>query len=73
MDDAARDELLVRLDERTDAIMKRLEKGDACMDNHEKRISKLESFQAQLLALAAGISFAVTLVWDKLGKFWSGS
>jgi hypothetical protein len=43
MDDAARDELLIRLDERTLTIQTRLEKGDACMENLSSRVKTLES------------------------------
>lgn len=72
MDDSERDALLARLDERTKTILERLEKGDACMDDHEKRLGKLESFQAQLVAIAAAISFVATLTWEKIGTIIGG-
>jgi len=59
--EASDHDLLIRLDEKMDAILKRLEKGDACMEEHEKRISKLESFQNTLLAFAGAISLAVSV------------
>lgn len=66
-------DLLIRLDEKMDAILKRLEKGDACMDEHEKRISKLESFQATLIGIAGFVSLAVSLVWNKIGALFGGN
>jgi hypothetical protein len=59
MDDSERDQLLIRLDERVDTILKRLEKGDKCMEDHDKRIGALERFQQSLLGIAATISFAI--------------
>ena len=66
-------DILLRLDERVDAILKRLEKGDQCIDDLKTRVSRLESFQATLVGIAATVSFVLTLVWDKFGKlFGSG-
>lgn len=65
-------DLLIRLDEKMDAILKRLGKGDDCMGDHEKRISKLESFQATLIGIAAFVSFAVSLAQSKIGAFFGG-
>ena len=42
MDESERDELLIRVDERTKTIFDRLGRGDDCMKNHESRISSLE-------------------------------
>jgi hypothetical protein len=61
MNDAQRDLLLGRLDGRTEAILKRLENGDQCIKDHEKRIGNLESFQNILLAFAGAISLAVSV------------
>lgn len=72
MNDSERDQLLGRLDERTDAILKRLESGDNSLKDHEKRIGKLESFQATLIGIAGAVSFIVSLVWTKIGAFFSG-
>jgi len=73
MDESDHD-ILLRLDERVDTILKRLEKGDDCMEDLKTRVGHLESFQATLVGIAAAISFALTLVWDKIGKlFGSGS
>lgn len=66
-------DLLIRLDEKMDSMLKRLEKGDDCMDNHEKRISKLESFQATLIGIAGVVSFTVSLVWTKIGAFFGSN
>jgi len=61
MNDSERDQLLGRLDERTDAILKRLESGDRCIKDHETRIGKLEGFQNTMLGIAATISLAITV------------
>ena len=52
MMDASDHDLLIRLDEKMDAILKRLEKGDTLMMKHGARIGKLESFQATLIGRA---------------------
>ena len=36
------------------------------------RVSKLESFQATLIGIAGAVSFIVSLVWTKIGAFFSG-
>ena len=65
-------DLLIRLDEKMDAILTRLEKGVASIKDHNGRITKLESFQAVILAVAGAVSLAVSLVWSKLGAFFGG-
>jgi len=47
MDEAARDELLIRLDERTGTIIKRLEIGDKKMSALDTRVNSLESCEDQ--------------------------
>jgi hypothetical protein len=47
MDESSRDELLIRLDERTGTIIKRLEQGDVCMSNLTTRVDSLESCEDQ--------------------------
>ena len=59
--EASDHDLLIRLDEKMDAILKRLEKGDACMENHERRLGNLEGFQKTLLGIATTISVAITV------------
>jgi hypothetical protein len=59
--DTSDHDLLIRLDEKMDAMLKRLEKGDACMEDHEKRLGVLESFQNTLLAFAGVVSLAVSI------------
>lgn len=54
-------DLLIRLDEKMDAILKRLDDGDDCIRDHEKRIGKLESFQNSILAFAGAVSLAVSV------------
>jgi len=65
MNDSERDQLLSRLDERTENILSRLEKGDKCMDDLKFRVGKLEAFQATLIGIAATISIAITT-----GGYW---
>lgn len=60
-DDPSDHDLLIRLDEKVDTILKRLEKGDACMDEHDRRISRLENFQNTLLGIAATISIGISV------------
>lgn len=60
MENQSDHDLLIRLDEKMDTILQRLEKGDACMEEHEKRIGKLESFQATLIGISTTISVAIT-------------
>ncbi|MDD1728682.1 MAG: hypothetical protein LUQ50_06390 [Methanospirillum sp.] len=47
MNEAARDELLIRLDERTGTMIERLKQGDQVMANLETRINSLESCEDQ--------------------------
>jgi hypothetical protein len=54
-------DLLIRLDEKMDAILKRLDDGDDCIKDHEKRLGKLESFQNSILAFAGAVSLAVSV------------
>jgi len=70
--DASDHDLLIRLDEKMDAILKRLEKGDACMEEHDKRIGKIEAFHATMIGIAAFVSFTVSLIWSKIGAFFGG-
>lgn len=51
----------MQIDGKVDDILKRLEKGDACMKEHETRISKLEGFQNTLIGIAATISLVITV------------
>jgi hypothetical protein len=62
MNDSERDALLGRLDERTGTILKRLENGDACMDDLKVRVGKLEGFQSTVLAFVTSITIGLTLV-----------
>ena len=72
-DNTSDHDLLIRLDEKMDNILIRLGKGDVCIEDHEKRISKLESFQATLIGIAGFVSLAVSLVWSKIGALFGGS
>ncbi len=62
MNDSERDELLIRLDERLETVLKRLENGDKCMKDHESRIVKVEGFQNTLIALAGSVAFVISIV-----------
>jgi len=60
-DNTSDHDLLIRLDEKMDNILTRLGKSDVCMEDHEKRIGKLESFQSTVLAFVTSITIGVTL------------
>jgi hypothetical protein len=63
MDEAARDELLIRLDERTGSILKRLEVGDKKMVALDTRVNSLESCEDQrkgTLRVAGVISVVIS-------------
>lgn len=64
MNDSDRDELLIRLDERTGTILKRLETGDKKMAALDTRVNALESCEDQrkgTLRVAGIISAAISL------------
>ena len=65
-------DLLIRLDEKVDAILKRLEKHDGKDEELEKRIGRVESFQIRVIGIATGISIAVSSVGSQLGHFFGG-
>lgn len=63
MDDSDRDELLIRLDERTWTILKRLESGDKKMAALDTRVNTLESCEDQrkgTLRVAGILSAAIS-------------
>lgn len=64
MDEATRDELLIRLDERTGTIITRLESGDKRMASLDTRVNTLESCEDQrkgTLRVAGVISGVISL------------
>lgn len=65
-------DLIIRLDQKMDMVLERLEKGDTCMDELKNRVSKLESFQATILGIAATISAGITILGDKISKAFFG-
>ena len=71
MNDSQRDELLIRLDERTDQLVKdnaELKKGMYGDDGSGGlcgRISKLEAFQFTVIGIATAISLAISA-----GAYW---
>ncbi len=62
MDDAQRDELIVRIDERVSAIQGTLEVGDRRLNDHSKRIGFLERWRAGLVAAVGTILAILALV-----------
>lgn len=65
MNDSDRDELLIRLDERTGTILKRLEVGDKKMLTLDNRINTLESCEDQrkgTLRVAGILSAAISAI-----------
>ena len=80
MDDDERDKLLIRLDERSAATEKAINKiniglyGDDGQGGVCSRVSKLENFQNTLLAFVTTITIAMTLVGNwAIGKLTGGS
>ena len=64
MDEATRDELLIRLDERTGTIITRLESGDKRMASLDIRVNALESCEDQrkgTLRVAGIISTSISM------------
>jgi len=62
MNDAQRDELIVRIDERVLAIQGTLEVGDKRLNDHSKRIGLLEKWRAGLVAAVSTILALIALV-----------
>ena len=54
-------DMLVRLDEKMDTIIWRLDKVDVCQKEQDFRVSKLESFQGTVLAFAGAVSLAASI------------
>jgi anti-sigma-K factor RskA len=65
MNDAQRDELIVRIDERVLAIQGILEVGDKRLNDHSRRLQILEKWRSALAAVVAtilaGIAIALRL------------
>lgn len=78
MDEATRDELLIRLDERTGTIIKRLQQGDEQMKLMDSRINSLESCEDQrsgmlrFAALVSGVISACGVVISILYTMFRG-
>jgi hypothetical protein len=53
-------DVLIRLDEKMDTLIKRFDKTDQCMEDHARRIYSLEMFHNSILAYAAAISTVIT-------------
>ena len=66
MDDSARDEMIVRIDERVLAIQGTLEVGDRRLNDHSKRLGLLERWRAGLVAtvgtILALLAMAIRLI-----------
>lgn len=54
-------DMLVRLDEKMDTIIWRLDKVDACQKEQGDRVSKLESFQGTIIAFAGAVSLGASI------------
>lgn len=65
-------DLLIRLDEKMDYVIRRLDEGDEEMDDHAKRIRGLEKFQAKLVGAAAFASVVITLIITKIESIFGG-
>lgn len=78
MDEATRDELLIRLDERTGTIIKRLQQGDEQMKILDSRVNSLESCEDQrsgmlrFAALVSGVISACGVVISILYTMFRG-
>ena len=55
-------ELLARIDERTEMILKKLDVHCHQLNDHEKRISKLEQWRAYILGAAAVVAFIISVL-----------
>ena len=80
MDDDERDKLLIRLDERSAATEKAINKinvglyGDDGQGGVCSRVSKLENFQSTILAFVATLTIAISLAGNwAIGKLTGGS
>jgi hypothetical protein len=79
MDDYERDKLLIRLDERSEATEKAINKiniglyGDDGQGGVCARVSKLENFQSTILAFVATLTIAISLTGNwVIGKLTGG-
>ena len=61
MDDAQRDELIVRIDERVQSIHAALEVGDRRLNDHSSRLQVLERWRSALAAAVATIMAGIAL------------
>jgi ribosomal 50S subunit-associated protein YjgA (DUF615 family) len=61
-----RDELLVRVDERIEAIHARLEDGDKRMNMYSGRIRSLEAWRNRIVGGLTVVSVALGLLWRKI-------
>ena len=53
-------DLLIRMDEKMDAVLKRLEDNDTTLDDLEARVDALERFKSAIFAVVAVVSFVVS-------------
>ena len=61
MNDAQRDELIVRIDERVQSIQATLEVGDRRLNDHSSRLHILEKWRSALAAAVATILAAIAI------------
>lgn len=75
-------DLLIRLDEKMDAVLKALDEGNKCMDDHENRIKLLESDKDQRIgadknvtrtaAIVSGIISGISALVVIIVQLWPG-
>jgi hypothetical protein len=58
------DAVLSRIETNTSVILERLEKGDARMNDLDKRTQKLENWRYYIVGFSAGIALLARAAWD---------
>lgn len=61
-------DMLIRIDTNVAMILERLNKTDEEQKEQDKRIGKIEQFQAKLIGIAGAVSFIVSVVWAQFGR-----
>jgi hypothetical protein len=73
MDEKTDHDLLIRLDEKVDVILKKQDKFEENYKDHAKRLNKLEGFRGQIIGFAAAMSFGISFLVSKLGSMFGGN
>lgn len=61
---------LIRIDENVAMLLERQNKSDDVQKEQDKRIGKLENFQAKLIGIAGAVSFIVSVIWAQFGRLF---